>query len=466
MIESPLLSPKFPNLLEKTNFDSVLTRLGVNRFTIRVFLFIGLFFMADGSEMIVLSLLVSKLSEIFELNSFEKGSLGSSIFIGFAAGSLFSGWVSDRKGRRTCYLFGSSLVMIFALLSSLAQGYYSFILLRIVCGFGIGMAIPALFALATEVTPKEYRSIVLNNVWSIFPIGAAFVILMAKFFIDLENGWRYILLFAALPCVILLFLSHNVPESPRFYLSNGEYEKGFAQIQKIVDFSLLNDKFELSERDKRDLIAEVEYIKLNKEESSYKLLFTPEYRRVTFLICCIFFIVSLNYYGAIFILPQIFEKENESEEKNVGDIYISLLFGCFLEVPSYFLAGYLGNHPHLLRIKTMILGFVLNGFAAFIVLIYPAGITLFSALFKCSVAISFSVIFVYACEAYPTKIRSMGVGLGHSCTRIAAILTPFISQYFFEISHLLPFIFYIIGAVAGVVCCIALPFETYDFILK
>ena len=470
MIESPLLPirPSFKNslLASQITFDDVIERLGINKFNLRVFLFIALFFMADGSEMVVLSLLLTKLTEVWQLNSFEKGSLGSSIFIGFAMGSLCSGYISDRRGRRPAYLIGATLVMIFASLSSLAQGFFSFILLRIICGFGIGLAIPALFALATELTPVDYRSAVLNNVWSIFPIGASFVIIMTKFFINTENGWRYVLLFASLPCCILLLFSYKVPESPRFHMSNGNYEKGFQNLDSIIVYSGLQEKVIITEKEKEDLINEAEQCQINKQKADYRILFSPEYKKLTILICSIYFLVSLNYYGATYILPQIFEEEHEKNSENVGDIYISLLLGCFFEVPACLLSGYLANHRHLLRIKTMMLGFLMNVVASIIILSYPHGISFTAALFKFSVVIPFNVIYVYACEAYPTKIRSMGVGLGNSCTRIAAILTPFISQFLFDIDEKLPFIVYGIGGGIGVAVCIMLPYETRHLGLK
>ena len=470
MLESPCITPtdtfKKSLLSPKITFDEIIEKLGINRFNIRVFFFIALFMMADGSEMVVLSLLIPKLTEVWDLSSFEKSSLGSSIFIGFATGSLCSGYVSDRKGRRPAYLIGSTLVLIFATFSSLAQGFFSFIALRVVCGFGIGLAIPALFALATELTPAENRSVVLNNVWSVFPIGAAFVILMTKFFIDSENGWRFVLLFASFPCFILLLFSYKVPESPRFHLSNGNFEKAFEELDTIIEFSGLKEKITIQEKDKQDLIYEANLCHLNKEVADYKMLFSPEYKKLTFLICSIYFLVSFIYYGATYILPQIFEEEHDKKQGNVGDVYFSLLVSCFFEVPSCVLAGYLGNHRYLLRVKTMILGFVVNGIAMLIIMIFPKAMVISVAIFKSSISISFNVLFVYACEAYPTKIRSMGVGLGNSCTRFAAILTPFISQFLFDIYEKLPFIAYGFGAVLGVVSCLALPFETGHMTLK
>ena len=466
MIESPFLNPRIDLFGQKMTFDKLIEILGLNRFNIRIYLFIGLFLMTDGSELIVLSLLINKLTEFWELSSFEKGFLGSAVFVGIALGSFFSGYISDRKGRSPAYIIGSLLVLIFAAGSSLSQGPFSFIILRIICGFGIGITIPALYALATELTPSYNRSIILTHVWIFFPMGAGFVIVLTKYLIEYENGWRYILLFSSFPCLILLILSWNMPESPKFYFSNGQYEKGFDQLEKIIKFANMKDKINLSENDRQDLISEAKEYQLNMQPANYKMLFTPMYKKVTFLICIINFIVSLNYYGASFILPQIFEKELDNKQGNIEDVYYSLFWGCLFEVPSFMISGYLSNYKHLLRIKTIMLGFILNAFITIILLIFPQVITLASALFKSTINISFNIIYVYACEAYPTKIRSMGVGLGGTFTRIAGIFTPLISQIFFEIHEFLPFYIYLIGALFGVFIALRLPYETYNLKLN
>jgi len=462
----PLVLPKSSLLDQKLTFDQVVQKLGINFYNIRIYFFMALFFMADGSELVVLSLLINKFSDVWSLNTFQKGMFGSSIFIGCALGSLCSGLISDRKGRRPAYLIGSTLVLVFAACSSLAQNAFAFILLRIICGFGIGLSVPALFALATELTPSAYRSAVLNFVWVFFPIGATFVILLTKWFIEIDGGWRYIMLFASFPCLIVLLFSYKVPESPRFLMSNGFYKQGLENLEEIIKYVGAEEKIKITEQDKENLIAEAEEYKLNQEKADFGMLFTPEYRKVTFLICSIYFISSLNYYGATYILPQIFEEEADSAEGNVGDVYLSLIFTYFVEVPCCFLSAYLANNKYLLRVRTMMLGLSVNALSVVLLIIFPGSVPFSAALFKCSINISFCVIEIYACEVYPTKIRSMGVGLGNSCTRVAAILTPFFSQLLFDCYKPLPFVLYFFGSIGGLFCCLNLPFETYNLGLK
>ena len=457
---------KTPLFLPKLTFEQIIEQMGLNSFNIRVFCFIGLFIICDGSEMVVLGLLTTKLTEVWDLTSFEKGALGSSIFIGFATGSLCSGYISDRNGRKPSFVIGIILVLLFASLSSLAQGFFTFVGLRIICGFGIGFAIPALMALFTELAPTEYRSPVLNNLWAVFPIGACFVIILTKFLINTESGWRYILLFASFPCIILLLLSWRMPESPRFLLNNGKFERGFQELDKIITLSGFHDKIILTEIDKQSLMNEIQITSSSTQETDYKMLFSPEYKKLTSLICSLYFLISFIYYGAVFIVPQIFEAVQSKQPENEGDIYSSMLLSAVLEIPMCIISGYLGNNKHLMRLGTMKLGFSVILMGVLIFLFFPNSLVFAVVVFKSGSQMAFSMIDLYTCEAYPTKIRAMGIGLGNTFNRIAAIFTPIISQILFDGYEKLPFIAFGFGAVFGVLACVSLPFETGGRALK
>lgn len=469
MSDSPLIkiTSSYDILLgQAISFNKIIEILGINRFNFRTFLIIGLFLMTEGAQMIVLSLLMSKLDEIWVLTTFKKGSMGSAIFIGLTIGSLLSGYLSDRYGRKPTFLTGAVLLLIFSISSSMAEGFLSFIFLRLLCGFGFGITVPALFALATELTPSAYRSTVLINIWLLSPMGSVFSILMAKYFLDSNDGWRYVLLFASLPCINLIIFSSKILESPVFHMSKGKYDKSFETLDIMIKLAKMDDKICIGELEKNDLISEAENNQLNKEVGNYKMLFSLKYRRLTCLICTICFIVSFNMHGSTYILPQIFKEEFDNDKTEGGDVYLSLLFGCFLEIPNCLLAGYLSNHRYFYRVKTMLLGFFINIFSCVFIILAPIGISMSAAIFKCSMIISMNVAVVYSCEAYPTKIRAMGLGLGFTLARFAAILTPYISQILFDSYRKLLFVVYGVGSFVGLISCIALPFETFKLSLK
>lgn len=131
-----------------------------------------------------------------------------------------------------------------------------------------------------------------------------------------------------------------------------------------------------------------------------------------------------------------------------------------IEIPGYFIAGLVIDI--IGRIPTLAISFALCGIG-FIASMYPLGFYLgVCATMVCrgSIAAAFNTIWIYTPEAYPTKIRATGMGLGSSSARVAGILTPFVAKAFIEIYYFLPFLIYIAAAFSGVVASILLPVET------
>ena len=150
--------------------DQIVNSVGITSYHLKIYSVISLFFLADGAEMIVISLIVSKLGVNWNLSISEKGFMGSSVFVGFFFGALVAGKFSDTKGRKPVYVIGSVIVSMFSLASAFSTSYFILIILRALNGFGIGMCIPSASSLAAEITPTRWRSYVLNIVWIFFQL--------------------------------------------------------------------------------------------------------------------------------------------------------------------------------------------------------------------------------------------------------------------------------------------------------
>ena len=55
-----------------STFDAIIDKLGINWYNMRIYIILSLFFLADGAEMIVISLLITKLGEIWDLCTLKK----------------------------------------------------------------------------------------------------------------------------------------------------------------------------------------------------------------------------------------------------------------------------------------------------------------------------------------------------------------------------------------------------------
>jgi MFS family permease len=484
------LSEKEDNSLYQTIID----QLGLSKYSWQVYFIVTMFFLADGGEMMVLSLILSRISIDWNMSSSEKGLLGSAVFIGLFIGVLICGKISDTIGRKPVFISGSSIVTIFAVLSAFSTGYFSFFLCRLVCGLGIGLSMPAAFALATEITPSIYRHYVISLVYIFFPFGEIFIICLAKYFLPFPHGWRYILAFASLPCLLALIVSFYISESPKFLLTIGNYSKGFESLKQIIDSS--TKKIRLTSTIRKRLIEEfssgvgntkvdqeVEFYDINKENHKettqgdvrFMDILTDEYKTTTILLWINFFCVSAVYYGMIYILPQIFEKREIRENKieipnyeddsyNISDSnFIDLIISAFIELPSMFLASFLASYG---RKNSIFWGYLLSLFFAFLCLVTNKIFDVNIAMLKFFICIPDVNLMIFACEAYPTKIRSLGVGLANSVYRIGGIMTPFLNQILFDLDYSLPFYLFFFGSLIGTIVTYMLPYDTMNRNIK
>ena len=151
--------------------EKVLAEIGLGRFQLILYFTVGLAVLADGSEMLVISLITRGLQEEWNLSSVQKGLMGSSIFLGFAIGSVAGGTIADRFGRRFPMLAATSGLFVMGFASAFATSYSVLLVLRAFVGAAVGMMIPLAVSIIVEVCPTYARGklIVLNSVF--FALG-------------------------------------------------------------------------------------------------------------------------------------------------------------------------------------------------------------------------------------------------------------------------------------------------------
>lgn len=311
-------------------YQSIIDYIGICPYNLQIYAIVSLFFLADGGEMIVLSLILSKISRSWNLSSLEKGFLGSSVFIGIFIGALLCGRFSDIKGRKPVFIVGSLFVMIFAFLSAFVNNYFSFFMCRGVCGVGVGLSMPSAFALAAEITPTKIRHKAILAFALFFPLGEIFVMVLAKLLLPLEWGWRYLLAFASLPCLIAFLMALKINESPKFLFTVNKFEEGYVALKKMIDISQVdlelneNIKYKIREEFTQNNCSQnnknASYSNINNEEAKEQ---DKEYS-ITKNITNLLFCFNLNgsqkseefdYEANIRMLKKLIDQSKEVENK-------------------------------------------------------------------------------------------------------------------------------------------------------
>jgi len=199
-------------MLREDNFlDQILESSYIEWEHVKVIITLILYVTGEGFVMIGISLLIPVISTPWRMSDVEKGLTGGSVFFGFTFGALVAGLLSDKHGRRFAFRIGSLISTIGALF-----GYFFydridyFILSNTIIGFGIGISIPSIISLVSEITNTSVRSYIIGWVWNFFVVGEVIGCLIAMkyqmYFYENFN-WRKLLLFRSLMVMRFIIFS-------------------------------------------------------------------------------------------------------------------------------------------------------------------------------------------------------------------------------------------------------------------
>jgi MFS transporter, SP family, xylose:H+ symportor len=177
----------------------------------------------------------------------------SSALFGCIIGALIAGWVSNAIGRKGGMVIAGALFFLSALGSAYPEfglgpiggmgpaALTPFILYRIVCGVGVGIASMLSPLYIAEISPPHIRGrLVSFNQLSIV-LGIALVYFVnwaiAKQGDDTwvrTTGWRLMLVSEAVPAVLFLGLLTLVPDTPRWYVLKGHNDKALSVLNRLL----------------------------------------------------------------------------------------------------------------------------------------------------------------------------------------------------------------------------------------
>ncbi|MFE4950000.1 sugar porter family MFS transporter [Leifsonia sp. NPDC056665] len=171
------------------------------------------------------------------LTPLEEGTIVSSLLFGAALGSFLGGRIADRRGRRG--LIGALAVVFFiaAIACAFAPTIGVMIAARFVLGLAVGGASVVVPMYLAELSPaaRRGRIVTQNELMIVSGQLAAFVVnaVLASVVPEHAAVWRWMLVVASLPAVVLFFGMLVVPESPRWLILHGRFAEGLAVLRRI-----------------------------------------------------------------------------------------------------------------------------------------------------------------------------------------------------------------------------------------
>ncbi|KYQ90579.1 sugar transporter family protein [Tieghemostelium lacteum] len=181
----------------------------------------------------VIASTILEIQTLFHLTVTAKSLLVSSILFGAMFGSIISGALCDRFGRKQTLLGNNFLYILGPLLSALARNYATLVIGRIISGMGVGIASSAVPLYITEISPMSTRGALGLLRQSTVTLGIMVSSLVAYGLIKYETGWRWTFAISIVPSLIQILFGYWFIESPRWLISKDRCDEARSIMKKV-----------------------------------------------------------------------------------------------------------------------------------------------------------------------------------------------------------------------------------------
>jgi len=399
---------------------------------ILVFLLGYLALIADGADVMMYGLTLSRIKDDFGLTNVEAGALGSLTLLGMAIGGIVGGWASDRLGRVRVVAWALALFSLGAGMLGFSHSFAEFAVVRFISSLGIGCMI-LVTTLVAEYVPTERRSLILGMLQTGISAGYIVVIALSNWILP-HYGWRTLYYVSAVPVLLAFAIKFAVPEPASWLASR-------AAAREAKSSGNGNAR--------------------QRGDNRYAQIFRDRQARTMFMLWTFASIFVLSgFYGLNNWLPTYLEKELHIKFSSLTGYMIGTYVVAFI---GKIFAGWLGDRWS--RRGVYVLGCIGASLFLPVIIFFHTreNISTLMLVFGFLYGVPLGTIGTFMSESFATSVRGTAVGgsynLGRFCSGAAPIVIGFIATQF---SIGLGFL--VVGAVFFLsgVCALFIPDRLYD----
>lgn len=355
----------------------------------------------------------------FALNDFLIEIAASSLLVGCLIGAASAGIFSDRAGRRRSLIGAALLFTASAVGSAMANDLAVFSFARFAGGLAIGLASALTPIYISEVAPRNSRGqlVSLNQLAIVIGILAAYLVNWQLATLG-ESSWRWMFGTAAVPSVAFLLGLIFIPESPRWLVTHGRRDEGYAVLAKIA--KPLDAKTEL---------AAIEF-SVSEKSADSRELFSPQMRKRVFVAVSLAILQQISgintvlYYGSVLFTEHF---QGESTRMALGaNVLVGLVNLLSTVVAMAFIDRWGRRGLLLLASGGMAASLAVLAFSLRVSSI-PRGVTFGSVLlYVAFFAVGLGPgVWVYIAEIFPTRVRGRATSVATSALWAACLVVTF-----------------------------------------
>jgi putative MFS transporter len=338
-------------------------------------------------------------------------------FVGMTIGSLITGFVGDKMGRRFTYQVNLLICGLASLAAAFAQDMTLLIICRFVQGLGLGAEIVVGYSTLTEFVPPKTRGRWLA--FMAFLTVCGFPVTAILSYLIIPNwGWRPMFVIAGVGALIVWYLRKNLPESPRWLEAQGRDAEAEALMQTIE-----------AEVTATTGPLPAPAITAPVPQLTAASMFQPPILQRLLVGCWLLITINTLIFGFVIFLPQFFLRQGLTIANSLGYTVVlaaASLVGCALGA---YLSDAIGRRWSIIlgSVLTIVFGFI---YARFNAGSDPAIVLSVGAVLIVAIYIQTALLFgVYTPELFPTEIRLRANGICNTLGRGATVISPFVVGY-------------------------------------
>ena len=382
-------------------------------FPLRVLVLAVMALIIDGYDVQIMPFAAPSLLKAWHLQRAAFAPVFSASLFGILFGAPLFGWIGDKVGRKACILIGSLVYGVLSLGMLLVHDLNTLILLRFLIGVGMGGVFPNAIAIAAELAPRRMRAGMAAFMGTGITIGG---IIPGLIVAQLPPGpvFHQLFLFGGIaPLVLAALLALGLPESIAFLVERGGSKARIASLARQIDPQLqasADDDFVLPARP-------------TGASAGYGALFAGKLKWITPLLWVMFAASLLSLFMLTSWMPLLLEASGFTAKAAAGANSLFQVGGAFSGVVVGLLIGRLGTR---VPAGLFLLSLVTVGIAARAPL-SDAGLT--AAIFACGFCITGlqCALNGTAGLAYPTPVRSRGLGTALGVGRVGSVAGPLLA---------------------------------------
>ncbi|XP_053980678.1 carcinine transporter-like isoform X1 [Hylaeus volcanicus] len=331
-------------------------------------------------------------------------------FCGSIIGGFLIGWIADHKGRIPALMVCNGIALVGSIATANSNSFWSFAVCRFITGLAFDNCINIPLIVVLEYMAVSKRTLVVNVAFGLYFAVASTILPWLAYYI---SNWRLFTYVSALPFLSVFITPWILPESARWYVSNGKMEKVVQKLRRIAKINRTNPDPRIYDV----FLGNIETSSKQRETATvFDLFRTPRLARNTILLALFWCFTVISFDGHVYSLKLI-----------PSSVFVSFSLACATELPAGLLLALVLDRwgRRFCGFLTLAITCVLS--IAELVLQSVAAKLAMSVMSRFCLNMAANIGLQYAAELLPTPVRSQGVSLIHIFGIIAHTLAPYIT---------------------------------------